>query len=78
MKAYTFAKKTSTKEVHIFEGTFGGGNCQTSNTSICEKMKKSDGALVNACNTEQQARDYAAKTGRPVCGDCVSHLYTTY
>ena len=81
-RAYSFKKKTSTDEIHIFEGEFNldKTSCHTDNNSICNKMKKSDGEFIlnGQCKDEQQAREKAANVGRSVCGDCVSHLYTTY
>ena len=79
-KAYSFNKKTSTNEIHIFEGSFTTTGCNAENICICNKMRKSDGTWLNdsTCLDEQQAREKAAKIGRSVCGDCVSHLYETY
>lgn len=80
MKAYSFMKSTKTDETHIFEGDFMDEGCTAPRESICKKMLKKDGNwIVNGtCLNEQKAREKAANIGRPVCGDCVSHLYTTY
>lgn len=44
-----------------------------------KKMNKieSDGNAF-ICFNEEQARKQIAEIGRPVCGVCTSHLYTTY
>ena len=53
--------------------------CINGGKSICNKMKLSDQEnVVLTCGTEDEARMKAAKIGRPVCGICVSSLYTTY
>ena len=43
-------------------------------------MDKTESKNVNAftCFTDDQARKRIAEIGRPVCGVCTSHLYTTY
>ena len=80
MKAYSFMKSTKTEEIHIFEGDITAESCTALNDSICKKMQKKDGKWINGstCLKEQHAREKAANIGRPLCGDCVSHLYTTY
>ena len=72
MKAYSFMKSTKTEETHIFEGDFTTDGCTATAKSICKKMEKKDGKWI------ENGREKAAAIGRPVCGDCVSHLYTTY
>jgi hypothetical protein len=79
-KAYSFSKKSTTQEMHIFEGDFTPTNCDAPNSSICNKTTTSQGVWIpNAgCLTDQKARVKASELGREVCGDCVSHLYKTY
>ena len=82
MKAYTLKKRKDTEEFHLFEGDFvnNSPNCSSNQLSICKKMDKSESDNVNAftCFTDEQARKRIAIIGRPVCGVCTSHLYTTY
>lgn len=81
MKAYTLKKRKDTEEYHLFEGDFKiSPNCNSNQTSICKKMDKTESENVNAftCYTDEQARLKIATIGRPVCGVCTSHLYTTY
>lgn len=79
MKAYTLKKKKNTEEYHLFEGDFSQKPCTSENESICKKMEKSDSSGNEfQCLNENQARNEIAKIGRPVCGICTSHLYTTY
>lgn len=80
MKAYSFIKSAKTEEIHIFEGDFTTNGCNAENKCICKKVQQSEGAWIDGsiCLEQQQAREKAANIGRPVCGDCVSHLYTTY
>ncbi len=79
MKAYTLKRKKNTEEYHLFEGDFSQEPCTSKNLSICKKMDKSE-SQGNAftCFNEEQARKQIAEIGRPVCGVCTSHLYTTY
>lgn len=79
-KAYSFKKKNSTNEIHIFEGKFTIDSCNANSESICKKTKLNEGNWLegSTCLNEQQAREKAAKIGKSVCGICVSHLYTTY
>lgn len=79
MKAYTLKKKKDTEELHLFEGEFTkDGGCTSSQTSICQKMDKSESAgNVFACFDENAARTACAKLGRQVCGICASHLLAT-
>lgn len=80
MDAYTLKKKIDTEELHLFKGemTLPTG-CNSSYSSICKKMDKSEAEKVNVftCHDENTARIEAAKIGRKVCGTCVSHLYST-
>jgi hypothetical protein len=80
MKAYTLKKRKDTEEYHLFEGDFSLEPCTSIKLSICKKMDKSESDNVNAftCFTDDQARKRIAEIGRPVCGVCTSHLYTTY
>jgi hypothetical protein len=80
MKAYTLKKRKDTEEYHLFEGDFSLEPCTSNKLSICKKMDKSESDNVNAftCFTDDQARKRIAEIGRPVCGVCTSHLYTTY
>jgi len=79
MDAYTLKMKKDTQEYHLFKGKMTDKACTSSDTSICEKMSKSESAKnVFACKDENSARIECAKIGREVCGICVSHLYTTY
>jgi hypothetical protein len=80
MKAYSLMKSSKTEETHIFEGDFTTDGCTATAKSICKKIDKNDGKWIEngICLKEQKAREKAATIGRPVCGDCVSHLYTTY
>lgn len=42
------------------------------------EMNRNDSATNKfTCETEDQARKKIAEIGRPVCGTCVSTLYTT-
>lgn len=79
MKAYTLKRKKNTEEYHLFEGDFSQEPCTSKKLSICKKMDKSE-SQGNAftCFNEEQARKQIAEIGRPVCGVCTSHLYTTY
>jgi hypothetical protein len=80
MKAYTLKRRKDTEEYHLFEGDFtNNGNCNSNIISICKKMDNTE-SQGNAftCYTEDQARIQIAEIGRPVCGVCTSHLYTTY
>lgn len=81
MKSYTLKRRKDTEEYHLFEGVFANSspNCSSNQLSICEKMNKieSDGNAFT-CFNEDQARKQIAEIGRPVCGVCTSHLYTTY
>ena len=79
MKAYTLKRRKDTEEYHLFEGDFSQEPCTSKNLSICKKMDKSE-SQGNAftCFNEEQARKQIAEIGRPVCGVCTSHLYTTY
>ena len=79
MKAYTLKRRKDTEEYHLFEGDFSQEPCTSQNLSICEKMIKSE-SVGNKfqCLNEKDARLEIAKIGRPVCGICTSHLYTTY
>jgi hypothetical protein len=82
MKAYTLKRRKDTEEYHLFEGDFANNspNCSSNQLSICKKMNKTESENVNAfsCFTDDQARKRIAVIGRPVCGVCTSHLYTTY
>lgn len=80
MKAYTLKKKKDTEEFHLFEGDFTtNSNCNSNQMSICKKMDKLESAgNVFTCYTEHNARTRIAEIGRPICGICTSHLYTTY
>jgi hypothetical protein len=80
MKAYTLKKRKDTEEYHLFEGDFSQEPCTSQKESICKKMDKTESENVNAftCYTDEQARLKIATIGRPVCGVCTSHLYTTY
>jgi len=80
MKAYTLKKKNNTEEYHLFEGDFTiAPNCNSNQLSICKKMNKieSEGNSFT-CYNENKARTRIAEIGRPVCGICTSHLYTTF
>lgn len=80
MKAYTLKKKKDTEEYHLFEGDFTiVPNCNSKQKSICKKMDKSESEGNSfTCYTEKLARNRIAEIGRPVCGICTSHLYTTF
>ena len=80
MKAYTLKRRKDTEEYHLFEGDFtNNGNCNSNKISICKKMDNSESqGNAFACFTEEQARRQIAEIGRPACGVCTSHLYTTY
>lgn len=79
-KAYSFLKKRSTEEKHIFEGEFTTKSCNAPTLSICQKANQNEGSWISdaICLTDSKARNKAAELGRSVCGTCVSHLYTTY
>ncbi len=81
MTVFTCYKKKDTDEYHIFEGKMNADreSCSVPAKSICRKMDNSekDGRLF-ACVNEVKARLKSAEHGRPVCGTCVSHLYTSY
>ncbi|WP_294959748.1 hypothetical protein [uncultured Flavobacterium sp.] len=78
-KAYSFLKRNSTEEKHIFEGEFTTESCTAPTLSICQKANKNQGTWItgSTCLTEQSAREKAGAIGKSVCGICVSHLYTT-
>lgn len=79
MDAYTLKMKKDTKEYHLFKGTMKPDGCTSGQSSICEKMDKSESAKnIFACQDENSARTKCAELGREVCGICVSHLYATY
>lgn len=81
MKSYTLKRRKDTEEYHLFEGEFANNspNCSSNQLSICKKMNKieSDENAFTYFN-EDQARRQIVVIGRPVCGVCTSHLYTTY
>jgi len=80
MSVYTFKKRKNGKEIHIFQGEMTSlTHCSVPALSHCKKMNQVDGDQVeNGCRSETDARNIAAKLGRPVCGICVSHLYSDY
>lgn len=81
MDAFTLKQHNETGELHLFKGTMtpGENKCSSAVWSECRKMKKVDsGGNQFACATEDEARLKIARIGRPVCGVCVSTLYTTY
>jgi len=65
--------------MHLFEEKIiSTGQYSTENTSIYEKMNRSESEkTIFTCKDESTARLKCAKVGRQVCGICVSHLYTT-
>ena len=80
MKAYTLKRREDTEEYHLFEGDFTiSPNCNSNQISICKKMNKTESENVNVftCFNEEHARKQIAVIGRPDCGVCTSHLYTT-
>lgn len=80
--AYSFFKYKETDEIHIFKGKFNpDGGCSALFKCICQKIedwRADDVTKVEACLNEDDARQFAADKGRPVCGTCVSDLYETY
>ena len=77
---YSIVKKENTNEYHIFK-TFieNSGEYEIDEDSICGKCSNQEEIEVNAiCKGESRARKLAAEIGSPVCGVCVSHLYSTY
>lgn len=83
MKGYDFHEKLNTDEIHIFEGTItavsqGTLTGNTSDTSICQKAKKSGARKIfTRIATTYEARQGAAGRGNSVCGVCASHFYKT-
>lgn len=78
-KAYSFLKRNSNEERHIFEGDFTVlPHCNAEPQSICKKVQIKDGIWAEQCLDENQARLKAAQLGRVVCGTCVSYLYSSY
>lgn len=77
---YIIKQKENTEEYHIFTSYLTEKNeCMTSNLSICKKMKNKESIQTNnKCMNEEKIRHEVAEIGRPVCGICVSSLYTTY
>ena len=82
MKAYTLKRRKDTEEYHLFEGDFAiiVQIVALISCLFVKKMNKTESENVNAftCYTDDQARRQIAEIGRPVCGVCTSHLYTTY
>jgi len=78
--AYSFYKYRETDETHIFKGRFTPTNCTANRLSICKKFDRTgdDAVQIKICLNENEARLYAARLGRSVCGICVSDLYATY
>ena len=78
---YSIIQRKDTEEYHIFKSYFDPetDKCTLSeHDSICKKMEYQKGDIVFAlCKNEQNTRLKAAEKGRPVCGICVSTLYTT-
>jgi hypothetical protein len=81
MYVYTLKEHKETGESHLFKATKSTtelNKCIPVRLSACQKMNK-DEYPVNrfACLSEDAARIEIASIGRPVCGICVSTLYTT-
>lgn len=82
MDAYSLKQHKDTGELHLFKGKFTPEDpkfkCNTAQMSECREMNRNDSAANRfTCETEDQARKKIAEIGRPVCGTCVSTLYTT-
>lgn len=78
---YTLKKKKDTEEYHLFEAVMSSNNseCTPNQKSICEKMDKNESSgNYFYCEDENNARKKCAALGRPACGICVSHLYSSY
>jgi len=77
--AYLLKMKSNTGELHLFEAKVTGDKkCISNYTSICGKMIKLESSENKfVCKDEDTARIICAEIGRTVCGNCVSHLYTT-
>lgn len=82
MSVYTLKKHKTSGELHLFKGSLNPPGSKTTCTSEysseCNEMTYGDGIENKfACESEDKARKLIAVIGRPVCGTCVSTLYTT-
>ena len=79
-KVYSLKRKKDTQELHLFEGEMTEpGKCLPDSTSVCREMTRTESVEnIFSCSPVNEARTECAAIGRPVCGTCVSHLYTTY
>lgn len=78
---YTLKKRKDTEELHLFRAipTSDNKQCTPNKISICKKMDKDESSgNIFTCASENDARKKCAEIGRPVCGICVSTLYTSY
>ena len=78
---YTLKEDKDSGELHLFETTTDANNntCTPKRKSICKKMiEKNKKKNIFECRSEAKARIECASIGRRVCGNCVSHLYTSY
>jgi hypothetical protein len=71
-------KKTIKGQFHLFAGKLDGEECVSKQTSLCGKMDNSESIeSIFACEDDISTRKKCAEIGKPICGICISYLYTT-